>query len=595
MGLTGRPMWINQTHQRNRKAHSRLWLVVALLSLPVACAAPPVSLTPAVVTGEYGDARAIVAGTLVEDRSDRRYLLDRLRLAVLTLADGYADASQPVFESIYETLRTQGINRDQTVASVVLNEDLKFWKGEPFEQAMAMFYYSVQQASLDRWDNARAAAGNALFHLRDFGTDDDGQRIDTLAIAKRAMAYERQQAQGGSATSGPAGGTRDYLSTGYTVRESNFALGYLMRGLAALQLQRDEEAAEAFNAVETIDPDLALLCEELSAGQYNTVLVVSYGLGPQKVGYGPDRALARFVPRYASDLDPLQVRVGNEPTVEYPVVCDLNRMAADHMWNNLEDVRTAKSAIGSALLIGGAVAANDGFHRKSSSTRDAGLGVLAVGMLLKAGAHVDTRFCDVLPQRVYLAPLHVGGDDDRIEVSVRGRPASRMVLAGLAPPPSGSIQLRYVRLVSERSVPPPVWTVSGAVFYDNDASGACSHTGGDGGPVRPYILGGWCIRSPNPAVLWSYHTDPTLAGLGIADLQELYQAEGIVWRDGLDALGADRHVLEGGRSLASPLAGTAGFARLVGQRHTPYEPLSERLLQFLGRTGGPGRVTTHEE
>ena len=46
---------------------------------------------------------------------------------------------------------------------------------------------------------------------------------------------------------------------------------------------------------------VAPLVDELKTGQYNTVLVVSYGLGPRKAAYGPDNALAKFVPRFGSE------------------------------------------------------------------------------------------------------------------------------------------------------------------------------------------------------------------------------------------------------------------------------------------------------
>ena len=94
-------------------------------------------------------------------------------------------------------IRDRGLNKDKTVRSVVFTEGVKVWKGEPFEQAMALVYYGFVQASQGSWDNARAAASNALFYLRDFEGEDEEENatrvIDTEEIARLAAAYEAKQ------------------------------------------------------------------------------------------------------------------------------------------------------------------------------------------------------------------------------------------------------------------------------------------------------------------------------------------------------------------------------------------------------------------
>jgi hypothetical protein len=521
--------------------------------------------------GEYGKARAAVRKDLEPDRKQRSYLLDRMRLAILTLDDGYPAAAQTTLEDIYDILRTQGINRDKTVSSVVLNEDLKFWKGEPFEQAMMMVYYGLQQASLGSWDNARAAADNSLFKLRDFSDGKKVERINTLEIAQRAAEVERTR-------NDPAAGEQ-YLNSGYAVRESNFTLGYLLAGIANQQLNRQQEASDFFAVAMQIAPSLRSLVDELREGRYNTVLVVAYGLGPRKEGYGPDNALAEFVPRYRSDARRLIVQTAGQ-TATYPLVTDLNAMAADHMWNNLEDVREAKSHVGTGLLIGGAAATGYGLYSDDPTVALIGLGVMAAGAFAKAGAHADTRYCDIMPQRVFVAPLNLDDPDAAVTLQLEGEPGTRLVLAGMSRPSGAEAQLRYVRLVSP---PPssgfsaPAWATSGQLFY------ATPHTGAIQGDNLPYILGGRSALPPTQAALDAYHRSGNLRGLTVNDLAELHRAEKLVWtiedQNGFNAL----HVLEGGRSLVSPLPGTAGYARLFGQTWPAYQPRSEQVRQFLER------------
>lgn len=552
------------------------WPLLALAILVSGCQDPVDTPYAALATGDYANPRTQIQNDMQPKRSDRSYLLDRMRVGVLTLADGYPESAQTVFEEVYDLLRTQGINKDKTVASVVLNEDLKIWKGEPFEQALAMAYYAMTQAELGSWDNTRAAANGSLFALRDFGEDDEGNRIDTFEIARRAVEYERAIEAGDSPDE--ALKKANYLDNGYAVRDSDFALGYLLAGIANQQLGRTKEADDHFLRVLELDDRMDQLVQALRDNRYNTVLVVSYGLGPEKVGYGPDNALARFTPRFSSDDGELRVRIGPSMGRTYPAVQDVNKMAADHMWNNLEDVRSAKSTIGTVMTYGGLYAAMYG--ASNSGHDDAvyyGLGAAALGVFLKAGAHVDTRYCDVLPQRFYIVPLYLTDPNQPIELEVQGRPSTKLMLTGLGPPGPMSIgkaQLRYVRLVSDRNpqAPPPGWATSGQVYYGNPYT--TSHG------ESPYILGGFDVSPPTQRAIDAYHRAGMLRGMTLADLRELYRAEGVqlTTEDGHGF--ADRHVLEGGSSVVLPLPGTTGFVRLFGQTHPAYQPKSNEVARL---------------
>jgi len=357
------------------------------------------------------------------------------------------------------------------------------------------------------------------------------------------------------------------------VRDSNFVLGYLLFGIAAQQLGRLKEANDYYAVTVDIDPTIQPVTDVLRSGDYNTVLVVTYGLGPRKIGYGPDNALARFEPRTASDNAPLMVSIGNRRVGGYGFVCDVNRMAADHMWNNLEDVRKAKSLVGNVLLVGGAAATGYGLHQDDQTAALAGLGAMAAGLVAKAGAHADTRYCEVFPQRFYVLPLMLTSPREVIELQIEGKPASRMLLAGLGPPDGPEAQLRYVRLNSVGGA--PQWATSGRIYYGNDRTGALERGN------WPYILGGWDVRKPSPQTLSSYQQTGYLSDFTVGDLGELYRAEGIRTAEG--GVEPIRHILERGRSLEPPLAGTAGFARLFGQPHPPYEPKSPQVKSLAER------------
>jgi hypothetical protein len=572
-------------HIKRRGEASRMQLqpgVVLLVLSLFAGGCHTVMQTPAgaIRRGDYGQARMKVREHLTQNRSDRRFLLDRMRLAVLTLADGYPASAQVVLEDLYEKLRTQGINKDRTVASVFTYEGVRIWKGEPFEQALAMAYYAMQQAQLGQWDNVRAASQNALFRLRDFsesGSDDNSdadESINTYEIARRSLIYERARAAGKSEAEAKKAATKDYLDHGYVTRQSTFTLGYLLNAIANQQLGREKEASDNFTRVVELKPSLEPLVEAFRKDQYNTVLVVTWGLGPEKEGYGPSNAFGRFRPRSSSDQAALSVRVGEHETKRYDQVLDVNQMASSHLWRNLEDIRLAKGYLGSGLLGGGVLATRYGLEHDSEAAVYGGLGAIAAGAIIKASAHVDTRYCDVLPQRYYVVPLKLDSATQTVQLQVDNAPASRLTLTGLGPPADDQAQLRLVRLVTggREMDRPPEWATRGRIGYGNAVTGPAQT------PPRPWLLGGRDVRPPSNAVLNEYQAAGYLRDRTLAAYRELYRLEGITGFTLEDQAGyAGRHVLEGGRSMVAPLAGTTGFMRLFAGDWPAYEPTHTRV------------------
>ncbi|MCC6679076.1 MAG: hypothetical protein IT436_18280 [Phycisphaerales bacterium] len=532
---------------------------------------PEASMTRAVQTGQYAQARARLLSRLSDDPSDRSYILDRLRLTVLSLADGLPASADRPANQLFQLLRTQGLNADKTAASVVLNEGVKIWKGEPFEQALGYYYIGVQKGLQGDWDNARAAAGNSLFLLKDFGDNErTGRRKTSEDLAREAARRDREGESGDQ-----------YLDKGYTAVKTNFALGYLLNGIANWALSRDDEARDNFAEAARVNAGLEGAARTLSEGRFNTVLIVEAGAGPAKVAYGPDNALARFSPRWPGDARELGVSVGAAAPERFAVACDVNAMATDHMWNNLEDVRQVKSVLGSALLIGGGAVA---LSSDDSTAQLIGAGAAVLGALMKAGSSADLRYCEVFPQRVYIAPVMIDRPGTRVEVGVDGMPGTRVVIPSMDPPAAGQrVKLHYIR-PGAWSVP-PVYATAGQIVYGNDA-----YDGPVPGDDLPYILGGRDCRRPSLEALQHYQRSGNLTDLSLVDLENLYRAEGIQLeleeKKGLTG----RHILEGGPSLICPLPGSVGYLRLFGQVHGPYQPKSGELRAVLERWKDAGRA-----
>ncbi|MEO0476517.1 MAG: hypothetical protein AAF085_11195 [Planctomycetota bacterium] len=448
------------TRPRNRCLSPVLLLVVLLVLPGVGCKS---DMRPSphgqMRVGDFVGARDLVESQIEDDRSERRYMLDRMRAGVLNLDAGDLRRSERWFSEVYDVLRTQGLNEDKTVRSVVFTEGVKVWKGEPFEQAMALVYYGFVQASQGSWDNARAAAGNALFYLRDFEPEEEGQsgsggerRIDTEEIARRAAAYEaKQRGEEPEFASGD-----EYLDNGYVAEENNFTMAYLLHGIASQQLGRDAEASDYFNRVVKLSPAHRPLVEQLRAGDYNTILVVADGLGPRKVATGPGGALSRYQPIDTTRTNARVSIVGQTP-YDLPAVTNLNGMALDHRWNNLEDVRVAKNVIGNVLVAGGLIVVAEGIDDESWETAAIGAGIAALGLLMKGTAKANTDYCDVFPQRLFVAALNITEPNTDVTIDLPDVwPAGGATLRSLDPPLKNQAAFYYLRVPTDRDLDPAV-------------------------------------------------------------------------------------------------------------------------------------------
>ncbi len=539
-------------------------------------------------------ARVALQKRLTDSRTvqtDRDYLLNRLRLTILGLADGYPQVVGRPADELFEMLTTHGINEAKEFEATVFHEELRIWKGEPFEQAMAFHYIATHYAILGSWDNVRAASLNSLSQLRDYSHESETGTINADALADRAKAIENGQAIT------PATATN---ANGYVTVENDFTLGYLLCAIANEQLARTlgdrdraNEARGLFDQVLKLRPSLAPLIAAFKREQFNTLLIVDAGQGPRKARTGPDGALTIYNPIDRSRA-PLIVRSGNSEQT-FDLVSDLNRLATSHLWRGREGARLAKSTVGTGMMMGGSVAASS----RDPATQWAGLGLILGGLYAKATAGADTRYCELLPQRVYLVPANApapapgsfpgsapGNPKNRgisgatsgasgasgggwIQLQVKGQLGTRLTLTGLTAPQSGKVQVRYVRLLD--GTDPPPWAISGKIHYAGDGTPALAK------PSLPYILGGRSVHQPTWEQVGRWREAGLPTELDTNAVVDLFKQEKIELGDG-NPIGI--HLLEGGRTLTSPLPGSLGFVRLFCQEHPIYQPRSQAVQRL---------------
>jgi hypothetical protein len=505
-------------------------IAVVLSATMGGCSQPKVDLVDAYYRYDFPTARDALREPATVNDDD--VLLNNLRLGVAALADGSPREAERGLRKSFDLLNTAGLNKDRTTAAVLLNDGVRVWKGEPFEQALAFYWTSALYATKGEWDNARAAASNSLFRLTDFGRD-----VSQRELVKRAAKDEK------------------YLER-YTAVDTNFALGFLMQAIGA-DRSGTAGAKEQFDAAARIDPRLGPLIEVLRSRQYDTLLLVDFGRGPQKVATGPDGAIAEFRPRERIH-EPLSVAANGRQLGAFPVVCDVEQMAIDHRWNNLEDVRRAKSLIGNVLLYGGLTAAGIGAYNDSSAAALAGLGAALIGAYLKATSAADTRYCEFAPSAIYVAPLLLDGP---VELRLQVGAGAVLVLPQFEPGTVQKPRAVFVRLLGQES-PTPSWLTSLGLLYTND------HTGVRSGDF-PWVMGGTDVGTPSPERLRAYQDGGALAGWTAEDLVRVWTSAGDVIGEGMEAR-ADRpvapswrHVLEGGTGVFTPAPDSIGYKRIM--------------------------------
>lgn len=533
-----------------------IMLVTVLGAAMSGCAgfAPREDALAATANADFGEARELIAIDRTTDPESRDFGLDRLRLLMLSLADGIEGGALVEADRLDDLLRTQGVNRDADAGTFLVGEEAsRVWKGQPYEQALAYTAIGYADALRGEWDNARAAALNAEILIRDFAPSlpDLPPDADPLQ-ARLALAAEIDA---------------DEPSLGLTYEDirGEIVPALALRAVAADQLGFRDERDEVLRRIDAIAPNQRAFTDRLRSGRYNALLVADFGFAPERIAAGPSESIAITRARTPSGREPLRLVLGSQQE-RVPVALDMNSLSEDLRWNGLEDLRRAKAALGSALTTGGLVAA---VALEDDEAQLAALAIAGVGALLQATARADTRHCELLPQRTYIALLELPERAGVLRVGIEGIPGSAVTLPGLAAPGLGEpAALIYLRLpLATQRVGSP------EVLYANDATGPTT------GPQLPYILGGTCLRRPSHAALDSYQSSGFLAGYTLNDLRDLYREEDIVIVE--DPLGRPpgRHLVDGGRYLYGAHPHTSGFARLYAQPHPPYRPASDRVRQ----------------
>jgi len=359
------------------------------------------------------------------EKTNEDFVVNNLRLASAEMAPYRLDDAEASFLRAIEVINSTGVNNGgRTLGAVLVDEKIKVWKGEPFERAMASYYLGVIYYMRHDYQNARASFENALFKLRDYNPDRPNDSKDV---------------------------------------DSDFAPAMLMLAKSYQRIGRDDLAKANFQAVTDHFPALEALANEQLNADSNLLLIVDFGVGPRKVANN-DGAVVGFrpLPHEEGRIPPPLVYVDGATTnslqfARPPV--DLLALAQERRWESIDTLRAVKSAVGTGLLIGGAVAGVNGLNSTGSRQRTDLMvsgALIGAGLLLKATSQADIRQWEMLPRTSFIVPLHVPPGTHEVAVVFPG--GVKQVWRGLVVPDKGEATY-YFRMLRWDNGPfnwPPV-------------------------------------------------------------------------------------------------------------------------------------------
>lgn len=360
--------------------------------------------------GQYAQSQSELAPLI--KKPNRNYVLNNCRYGSAALAAGNIAQAEHAFLNAYNVMNSVNTNTgSRVIGAVVLYNGVKVWKGQPFERAMAHYYLGLTFLMQRDFENARAAFQNSLFRLRAYSKDSGGN----------ASRNDRV--------------------------DSNFVLGYFGLGLCYLKTNRPQLAAAAFQHAQQLDPAISSVVKKLYQPATNTLIFVDYGYGPQRRNRGWYGEKTVFAPTpYQAGPVPIAQAWKNDhpiPGIAQSNMVDTLALAQERRWLTMDTIRETKAVVGTGLIAGGLLVANNGANQDSAGTALAGLGVAALGAALAASSHADVRYWEMLPRAVYVIPTALRPGSNTLQVSIGGATTAPFTVT-IAP--HSALNVFYVRL-----------------------------------------------------------------------------------------------------------------------------------------------------
>lgn len=302
--------------------------------------------------------------------------LNRMRLASAAIEEGAWENAEHALDEVIRDIEALGPAdpRSREALSKFEAEEIKRFKGEPYERAMAYFLRGLLYLRSKEWENARACFKSV-------------QLQDATQTDPNLRGY--------------------WASADWLEGWCNWNLG------------------ETSAAQECWQRTAKLRKISSPAPEDNTLVVALLGFGPTKI---PAGNFGEQLSYRKGDSQSTQARLKTDTSfVSLLFAEDIFNQAKSRGLRVMDVVnqgkagtRAATETAGDTLIYGGSGATIGGSAAGDTTVAAAGLGAVAAGILTKSVASsikpkADTRSWDLLPATILLLPIHISPADHNLE------------------------------------------------------------------------------------------------------------------------------------------------------------------------------------
>jgi len=278
------------------------------------------------------------------DTLDKDFVLYNLETGSAAFDGGNYYTARIALERAAQAMRGQG-GANRGLASLIANESIKMFKGDPFEQAMANFYDGLIYYRWADYYNARAAFHQAL--MADMSSEEK--------------------------------------------HRDDFAVAHFMIAKCYQKIDDPDNARIHFERAREKYPDNPCFSDD-AINDHNVLIVLQLGKAPVKVQSGVAGSIDEYNGGYYRE-DSASVSANGKPLGASSLAVDLLEQARTSGRSAKDTIQAAKGVVKTGLITAGAMGT-------SNDSGAIGPALLIAGLLFPAGA--DVRQWDLLPGEIHL-------------------------------------------------------------------------------------------------------------------------------------------------------------------------------------------------
>lgn len=301
-------------------------------------------------------------------QGQRNLVLNNMRIGLAAMELGETEAAENALDRALDQIEVIYADDEKAAEarSLWTKENIKDFKGEPYERAMAYFYRGLLFMKEGDYQNARA--------------------VFKAAQLQDAFAEEDQN-------------------------QADFALMYFMEGWASHCTGNERLANEAFQRAIELNGALSLPNDD-----HGLLVIRDTGTAPRKVAAGERNELLTYEPGAAEDYQLAHMRAGAHEAVAAPAESIFFQAASrggrlvDHVLEGKATFKENTEVAGEVMTDVGTATAMAGALSGNRNAAIAGLAILLAGAVSKsvseaAQSEADIRQWDNLPNRVVVASM----------------------------------------------------------------------------------------------------------------------------------------------------------------------------------------------